>query len=372
VRVLRAHRAPVLGCGVSADGRRVVSASVNRTMPLWSAADTAAPAAALTGHTADVEGCALSDDGQFAASAGKDGAGYLYDLAALDACPPRREPASGGDERSDAEAETASQASTKAKVLAAARLCVMSPPEASPVGGLPATPPPPPPHVTEEAPPPPPKARHKRARASCLAAAHAPKPLAKPAPPAASAATDACPQRAPTLLRRGALAAAANAMYHTACARLGLDPSAGILHAAACDAIGELLGPAALAGLDEDAVAEALVLHDGSLDFRVRAAAFEAAAAEAADAARHTACETRRAAFVSRAGGDDEFVTVPQARGLVVAEVVGAGGRIEAQAVAAALRERACDGRVGLAAFLEVADAIVAGYHAGHHLLRPQ
>ncbi|OJT17291.1 hypothetical protein BO221_45020 [Archangium sp. Cb G35] len=68
---LRGHEGWVLGCAVTPDGRRVVSASDDKTLKVWDA-ETGKEWVTLAGHEAAVNGCAVTPDGRHMVSASDD------------------------------------------------------------------------------------------------------------------------------------------------------------------------------------------------------------------------------------------------------------------------------------------------------------
>ncbi|NNJ12060.1 CHAT domain-containing protein [Chloroflexales bacterium ZM16-3] len=75
---LTGHTAPVIGCAVSADGRTIVSASADETVRVWDAT-TGTLRTTLTGHTDGVAGCAVSADGCVIVSASFDETVRVWD-----------------------------------------------------------------------------------------------------------------------------------------------------------------------------------------------------------------------------------------------------------------------------------------------------
>ena len=77
-RVLQGHTNPVSGCAVSPDGTRIVSASSDNTLRIWDA-DTGTCQLVLQGHTHSVLGCAVSPDGTRIVSASYDNTLRIWD-----------------------------------------------------------------------------------------------------------------------------------------------------------------------------------------------------------------------------------------------------------------------------------------------------
>lgn len=73
------HASEVNACAVTPDSRRVVSASTDRTLKLWDV-ETGRPLATLTGHTDGVSACAVTPDGRRVISASWDGTLKTWDL----------------------------------------------------------------------------------------------------------------------------------------------------------------------------------------------------------------------------------------------------------------------------------------------------
>jgi WD40 repeat protein len=77
---LEGHTSWVSGCAVTADGRRVVSASADQTLKVWDLASGRA-LATLEGHANVVRGCAVTADGRRVVSASEDQTLKVWDLA---------------------------------------------------------------------------------------------------------------------------------------------------------------------------------------------------------------------------------------------------------------------------------------------------
>ncbi|HWO25515.1 MAG TPA: AAA family ATPase, partial [Kofleriaceae bacterium] len=79
IRDLTGHSGPVQACAVTADGRRVVSASHDQTLKVWDL-ESGRELATLQGHTAMVTACAVTADGQRMISASADQTLKVRDL----------------------------------------------------------------------------------------------------------------------------------------------------------------------------------------------------------------------------------------------------------------------------------------------------
>jgi WD40 repeat protein len=76
---LEGHTGKVSACAVTSDSRRVVSASLDRTLKIWDL-ESGRVLATLEGHTGPVTGCAVTADGQRLVSACRDGTLKVWDL----------------------------------------------------------------------------------------------------------------------------------------------------------------------------------------------------------------------------------------------------------------------------------------------------
>jgi WD40 repeat protein len=79
LRILAGHSAEVLGVAVSADGRRAVPASLDKTLKVWDL-ESGLELRTLAGHSAEVHGVAVSADGRRAVSASDDHTLKVWDL----------------------------------------------------------------------------------------------------------------------------------------------------------------------------------------------------------------------------------------------------------------------------------------------------
>jgi AAA ATPase domain/WD domain, G-beta repeat len=77
---LEGHANGVSACAVTPDGRRVVSASADKTLKVWDLASGRAEAA-LEGHAAGVSACVVTPDGRRVVSASEDKTLKVWDLA---------------------------------------------------------------------------------------------------------------------------------------------------------------------------------------------------------------------------------------------------------------------------------------------------
>ncbi len=79
VRTLEEHRGPVMGCAVTPDGQRVVSASWDKTLKVWEV-ETGQVVVTLEGHEGGVSGCAVTPDGRRVVSASEDGTLKIWEV----------------------------------------------------------------------------------------------------------------------------------------------------------------------------------------------------------------------------------------------------------------------------------------------------
>jgi WD40 repeat protein/tRNA A-37 threonylcarbamoyl transferase component Bud32 len=87
--VLRGHQEPVLGVGVSPDGRWIASASADRTVKIWDAA-TGDEVRSLPRHAGGVQAVSFSPRGDRLATAGSDGTIRIWETAEWRELPPLR------------------------------------------------------------------------------------------------------------------------------------------------------------------------------------------------------------------------------------------------------------------------------------------
>jgi hypothetical protein len=78
IRTLAGHSGSVLGVAVTADGRRAVSASLDKTLKVWDL-DSGQELRTLAGHSASVSGVAVTADGRRAVSASWDNTLKVWD-----------------------------------------------------------------------------------------------------------------------------------------------------------------------------------------------------------------------------------------------------------------------------------------------------
>lgn len=79
IRTLEGHSASVYGVALSADGRRAVSASLDRTLKVWDL-ERGRELFALEGHSAPVNAVSVSADGRHGVSASGDRILQVWDL----------------------------------------------------------------------------------------------------------------------------------------------------------------------------------------------------------------------------------------------------------------------------------------------------
>ena len=89
--VLKVHTHVVSSVAFCPDGKRLATASLDRTVKVWDAA-TGQESLTLKGHTNDIVSVAFSPDGQWLASAGRDDTLKLWDARPLDTEPGRSGP----------------------------------------------------------------------------------------------------------------------------------------------------------------------------------------------------------------------------------------------------------------------------------------
>ena len=73
------HESEVMACAVTSDGRRVVSASRDKTLRVWEL-ETGRELATLRGHTSQVRACAVMPDGRRVVSASHDKTLKVWDI----------------------------------------------------------------------------------------------------------------------------------------------------------------------------------------------------------------------------------------------------------------------------------------------------
>jgi predicted oxidoreductase (fatty acid repression mutant protein) len=77
-RVAACHRSPIISAAFSADGKRVVTASRDRTARIWDA-ESGEEMAVLKGHTSRVSSAAFSADGRRVVTASQDSTARIWD-----------------------------------------------------------------------------------------------------------------------------------------------------------------------------------------------------------------------------------------------------------------------------------------------------